>query len=226
MLTCRSVQIAAITFIAVICSVTSVCAQPRQIDELVTQNLEELRRGFAKLAGDVPHLEEKLRIIAEQSVTRPELVKIITPLAEYITAIEKSENQKLLLLNQLKYLACLNREENCELKRRLDELEFRMRQYENAGPSPTPAEPSERLRPVEPAPSVPSAEIWSGTVSHIVGRKEWLGPGAVLVARGACLTLADGTTYHGEVYRDGLGQHVLLKLAETRPQNVYLVPVW
>jgi hypothetical protein len=87
----------------------------------LARNQQQLRQNFDKLNGRVDNIEEKIREIAKSTVSHPELMEIVGPLADYYSHAEG--NQKLMLLKRIVDLACQNNRDNCELKRRFAELE-------------------------------------------------------------------------------------------------------
>jgi hypothetical protein len=193
-------------------------AQSRETDALVTENIEALTTWIGRLDGRVTDLEARLQIIAEEGAKNPELMEVVGPLAKLISARE-SGNQKKAFLDQLVELACRNIQDNCELRRRIEELERWRREQEGGDlePSPTPVEPTPN-EPVRPTPGpeyapLPPVQPWDGTLDYITDRRDSFCPYAMLVARCVNCPFPDGDVYHGDVYLTCQRRYVLLRHA-------------
>jgi hypothetical protein len=192
-----------------------VSGQSDAVDARLARNQQQFRRNFDKLDGKVANLEEKVRLLAESSVSHPELLKLVGPLADYYS--HAHGNQKAMLLEKIIELACQNNRDSCELKRRMAALERRLDELENQNLEPIPIEPT----PVYPEPDhdpVPPARYWDGTLDRITDRSDTLCLRAVLVRECVNYPFADGDLYHGNVYLDCRGHYVLVRHA---PRSQY-----
>jgi hypothetical protein len=184
--------------------------------EQLQHNFDELLRQFNQLPGEMENEPRVLELLATAIVNNPKLMDVVGPMIDLYKA--SPGNHKDEVLRKLIELACSLNNDNCELRRQVEEF-----QRQNQEQQPTPSEEPTQVMPapVTPPPDLgvypplppPPVPVWDGTLDYIVDRREGFCPNAIVIARSVTIPCADGDVLRGDVYRTCRGNDVLLRNA-------------
>jgi hypothetical protein len=215
-------------------------AQTRETDRQVAENFRKLWAWVDTLEGrqtaderdKQKELDEQralVKLIAEASVRNPSLLDVAKPLTEMLRS-GRAGNQRAEFFRLIVLLSCANSDDNCELKRRVEDHERRLREMENKGlqPTPTPApevepprhSPRRHTPERQPLPEYPIQPVWTGRIDLITDNRDAICPNASLIARCQNCSFGDGWIHHGDIFLNCRGEFVLLRHIPTYPTYV------
>jgi hypothetical protein len=187
--------------------------ESRQLDLRTAEAFDQVFEMLGKLDGRMTKMEraDKARIVAEEATKNPKVLELAAFISKTIKD-QKHTDQQQAFVQALAEMACRTLQDGCELKSRLNEFEFRLRELERKQQNlnePTP----------EPMPHAPprSQPVWSGRIDYITDRMNNLCPRAVLLAQCIDKEFADGDVYHGNIYLDCHGRYVFVRHTKTTP---------
>jgi hypothetical protein len=198
--------------------------QPEAWKRMVDETFAVLDENVRSLSGKMSQDERIWRIVAEHLARNPQALSKIEGLANNARESGKAD-QKEFFLTAIVQLVCQSAEDNCALRREIQELRARLHALEQQQggpqipqPEPTPA-PEYQPGPEWGPPEQPRRR-WVGPINFITDNRVTFCPRARRLAGSVYCYFADGDIYYGDVYLTCRGNYVLLRLDERYYQSV------